>query len=149
MGYEDFFSDVSEANGSPKAPMQLCARSHDRARSPVACPASAGYAPIPVSIAARKRDGAAADHDPARWNSTSASFELLARLLRTTLHRDVSIISLADYVSLEDEVHFDDLTTVMQAAWKRHKLPTCTGGVDAIVHSTWRFGDLRTRTPLS
>ncbi len=70
------------------------------------------------------------------WNSTSASFERLARLLRTELQRDVSIISLADYVSLEDEVRFDDLTTAMHAAWYRHNLPTCTGGVDAIVHST-------------
>ena len=70
------------------------------------------------------------------WNSTSESFERLAGLLRTELHRDVSIISLADYVSLEDEVRFDDLTTAMQAAWKRHRLPRCKGGVDAIVHST-------------
>ena len=70
------------------------------------------------------------------WNSTSQSFERLAGLLRTELHRDVSIISLADYVSLEDEVRFDDLTTAMQAAWKRHRLPRCKGGVDAIVHST-------------
>ena len=70
------------------------------------------------------------------WNSTSASFERLATLLRAALHRDVSIISLADYLSLEDEVRFDDLTTAMHAAWKRHELPTRTGGVDAIVHST-------------
>ena len=70
------------------------------------------------------------------WNSTSASFERLATLLRAALHRDVSIISLADYLSLEDDVRFDDLTTAMHAAWKRHELPTRTGGVDAIVHST-------------
>ena len=56
--------------------------------------------------------------------------------LRTELHRDVSIISLADYLSLEDEVPFDDLTTAMHAAWNRHALPTRTGAVDAIVHST-------------
>ena len=69
------------------------------------------------------------------WNATSASFERLARLLRAE-HRDVSIVSLADYLSLEDEVRFDDLTTAMHAAWNRHELPTRTGAVDAIVHST-------------
>ncbi len=70
------------------------------------------------------------------WNSTSASFERLASLVRAELHRDVSIISLADYLSLEDEVRFDDLTTAMHAAWYRHELPNRTGAVDAIVHST-------------
>ena len=70
------------------------------------------------------------------WNSTSVSFERLATLLQTELRRDVAIISLADYVSLEDEVRFDDLTAAMHAAWTRHKLPTRTGAVDAIVHST-------------
>ena len=58
------------------------------------------------------------------WNSTSAGFERLASLLRTALHRDVSIIPLADYLSREDEVRVDDLTTAMRAAWNRHKLPT-------------------------
>ena len=70
------------------------------------------------------------------WSDTSETFEPLARLVRAKLGRDISIISLADYISMEDEVRFDDLATAMQAAWERHKLPKRKGSVDAIVHST-------------
>ena len=49
---------------------------------------------------------------------------------------EISFISLADYISMEDEVRFDDIVTAMQAAWDRHGLPTETGSVDAIAHST-------------
>ena len=71
------------------------------------------------------------------WSDTSASFEPLARLLRARLkEQDVSIISLADYISMEDEVRFDDVVTAMQTAWEKHKLPKKKGSVDAIVHST-------------
>ena len=70
------------------------------------------------------------------WSDISASFEPLARLLHEKLERDISIISLADYISMEDEVRFDDLVTAMQAAWRRHRLPAGKGTVDAVVHST-------------
>lgn len=71
------------------------------------------------------------------WSDTSASFEPLARLLRAKLPQHaISIISLADYISMEDEVRFDDLATAMQTAWVRHNLPKRKGSVDAIVHST-------------
>ena len=70
------------------------------------------------------------------WSDTSVRFEPLARFLRAELGCDISIIPLANYISMEDEVRFDDLATAMQAAWKRHELPTGKGSVDAIVHST-------------
>ncbi len=70
------------------------------------------------------------------WSDTSATFEPLARLLRARLWREVSIVSLADYVSMEDEVRFDDVAEAMDVAWRRHGLPRGKGAVDAVVHST-------------
>ena len=70
------------------------------------------------------------------WSDTSETFKPLARLLRARLGRQVSIVSLADYVSMEDEVRFDDVAEAMDVAWRRHGLPRRRGGVDAIVHST-------------
>ncbi len=71
------------------------------------------------------------------WSDTSASFEPLARLLRAKLkEQDVSIISLADYISMEDEVRFDDVASAMETAWDIHNLPKEKGSIDAIVHST-------------
>ena len=70
------------------------------------------------------------------WSDTSQTFEPLARLLRARLGREVSIVSLADYVSMEDEVRFDDVAEAMDVAWRRHGLPRRRGAVDAVVHST-------------
>ena len=71
------------------------------------------------------------------WSDVSASFEPLAKLLQKTLNgREISIIHLADYVSMEDEVRFDDVVSAMEVAWKRNHLPTDAGSIDAIVHST-------------
>ncbi len=70
------------------------------------------------------------------WSDTSETFEPLARLLRARLGRQVSIVSLADYVSMEDEVRFDDVAEAMDVAWRRHGLPRGKGRVDAVVHST-------------
>ena len=71
------------------------------------------------------------------WSDTSESFEPLARLLRQELQQPrILIISLAHYLSMEDEIRFDDLATAMNAAWDKHGLPRTPGSVDAIVHST-------------
>ena len=71
------------------------------------------------------------------WSDMSTSFEPLAKLLRAKLNgRDISIIHLADYISMEDEVRFDDIVSAMATAWKKNSLPTSAGSVDAIVHST-------------
>ena len=71
------------------------------------------------------------------WSDVSASFEPLAKLLRAKLNgADISIIHLVDYISMEDEVRFDDIASAMEVAWKRNDLPTEARSVDAIVHST-------------
>lgn len=71
------------------------------------------------------------------WSDTSKSFEPLKSLLEARLPgQDVSIVSLADYISMEDEVRFDDVASAMETAWDIHNLPKDKGSVDAIVHST-------------
>ena len=71
------------------------------------------------------------------WSDTPTTFEPLADPLAAKLNiRDVSIISLAKYMSMEDEIRFDDIVTAMRAAWRDRLLPTDPGSVDAIVHST-------------
>lgn len=71
------------------------------------------------------------------WSDTHETFRPLARLLGEALgHNDISIISLAHYLTMEDEVRFDDIVTAMKAAWDSHRLPTEPGSVDAVVHST-------------
>ena len=71
------------------------------------------------------------------WSDVSASFEPLAKLLRAKLiGPEISIIHLADYISMNDEVRFDDIVSAMEVAWRRNDLPTNAGSVDAIVHST-------------
>ena len=71
------------------------------------------------------------------WSDVSTSFEPLAKLLRAKLGSpNISFIHLVDYISMEDEVRFDDIASAMEVAWKRESLPTEAGSVDAIVHST-------------
>ncbi|MYF89403.1 MAG: hypothetical protein F4186_08665, partial [Boseongicola sp. SB0676_bin_33] len=71
------------------------------------------------------------------WSDISSSFAPLARLLRAKLGgREIAIVHLADYITMEDEVRFDDLVSAMERAWRDNDLPTGRGGVDAIVHST-------------
>ncbi len=71
------------------------------------------------------------------WSDISSSFEPLGKLLRAKLNnRNISIIHLADYLTMEDEIRFDDIVTAMETAWRKNNLPTSNGGVDAIVHST-------------
>ena len=71
------------------------------------------------------------------WSDVSNSFQPLARLLHRRLSgRQVSFLHLADYISMEDEVRFDDIVSSMTKAWADHRLPTAPGSVDAIVHST-------------
>ena len=71
------------------------------------------------------------------WSDTSESFKPLAGLLRAEMQQPkISIISLADYISMGDEIRFDDLVTAMDYAWNDHGLPRDKCSVNAIVHST-------------
>jgi pimeloyl-ACP methyl ester carboxylesterase len=70
------------------------------------------------------------------WSDHSASFENLAKLLEEALSRPAALVDFADYVSMDDEVTFDDLVAAMSRAWRRAGLPESPGSVDVVVHST-------------
>ncbi|MBI4563898.1 MAG: alpha/beta hydrolase [Planctomycetes bacterium] len=70
------------------------------------------------------------------WSDTSASFRRLANLIHRETGRAITLINLADYKSLDDEVTFDDLASAMSGAWESNKLPFRRRSVDVIVHST-------------
>lgn len=70
------------------------------------------------------------------WSDTSESFDALAGFLSEELGSEVAHVRLGDYLSLVDEVRYDDLASAMQQAWLDQGLPTTKGSVDAIVHST-------------
>ena len=70
------------------------------------------------------------------WSATSEGLEPLAALVRAQLGTKISVVRLADYLSMEDEVRFDDLVSAMDRAWDTEGLPRTKGSVDALVHST-------------
>jgi len=71
------------------------------------------------------------------WSDNFRSFRPLVRRLREQgLEQPVEEVHLGDYISLDDQVAFDDLVDAMQRAWQERQLPTAPGSVDAIVHST-------------
>lgn len=70
------------------------------------------------------------------WSDHSESFKpLVAKLMALGLV-DIVPIYLGDYVSMDDDVTYDDIIQAMQAAWKKANLPTAPRSVDVIVHST-------------
>ena len=74
------------------------------------------------------------------WSDNAASFTTLAKRLARPepdgIGADIRQINLGDYVSLDDQVGFDDLVEAMQKAWQDQSLPTLPRQVDVIVHST-------------
>jgi len=70
------------------------------------------------------------------WSDRSASFTPLKNYLATLAGGNLFQINLADYISMDDQVRFDDLVVGMQRAWRDVGLPTKPGTVDAVVHST-------------
>jgi hypothetical protein len=70
------------------------------------------------------------------WSDGFASFKRLAHIVEEKLQRKAKHINLADYISMDDEITFDDLVTAMMCAWRKHKLPEVPYSVDVIVHST-------------
>lgn len=71
------------------------------------------------------------------WSDHAQSFRPLAERFAATLpQRSLQQINLADYISLIDQVTYDDLAAALQQAWTSLGLPTDPHSVDAIVHST-------------
>lgn len=70
------------------------------------------------------------------WSDHATSFQHLAMILQQQLKQDIHLFDLADYLSMDDEITFDDIVTAMEHAWHKHQLPTKPYSVDVIVHST-------------
>lgn len=71
------------------------------------------------------------------WSDSYDSFKPLIRRLREAgLETPVEEIRLGDYLSLDDEVTFDDLTEALNKAWNKQGLSRAPRSVDVLVHST-------------
>jgi hypothetical protein len=71
------------------------------------------------------------------WSDTSRSFGKLGReLVREGVVPGVTHVRLGDYISLDDDITFDDLAAALGKAWHDEALPTGARSVDVLVHST-------------
>lgn len=71
------------------------------------------------------------------WSDSSRSFEKLGReIVGRGIATGVHHVRLGDYVSLDDDVTFDDVAAALEKAWKKEGLPEGARSVDVIVHST-------------
>lgn len=71
------------------------------------------------------------------WSDTHHSFTRLGkRLVAEGVVPDVKHVHLGDYVSLDDDVTFDDLVRALQVAWTKQQLSTAPRSIDVVVHST-------------
>jgi len=70
------------------------------------------------------------------WSDSSKSFKNLGKFIHANELGPVADIYLGDYVSMDDEVTYDDIKHAMQQAWVDKALPTSPRSVDVVVHST-------------
>ena len=61
------------------------------------------------------------------WSDRSESFKPLAAELARLGLQDIVPIYLGDYVSMDDDVSFDDIAQAMHAAWRKAGLPWIQG----------------------
>jgi len=70
------------------------------------------------------------------WSDHSGSFENLARHIEAKLNIQTEVISLCDWLSLDDDVTFKDLVAAFDKEWDFKELPRSGRSVDVILHST-------------
>jgi hypothetical protein len=70
------------------------------------------------------------------WSDTWVSFQDLAKLIRKDLELSPVPLDLANYVSMDDAVTFDDIVAAMDRAWNDAGLSRKPWEVDVLVHST-------------
>ncbi|MCQ9377777.1 triacylglycerol lipase [Methyloversatilis sp. XJ19-49] len=70
------------------------------------------------------------------WSDESRTFRGLAKLLEKEFDSRPSLINLADWISMDDDVTFADLAEAMQRAWVAANLPTKPRSANIITHST-------------
>lgn len=70
------------------------------------------------------------------WNDTSDSFNRLREQLTESLNTNITDIPLADWLSREDDISYDDLADAFEKAWQDKGLPRAKNSVDVVIHST-------------
>jgi len=73
------------------------------------------------------------------WSDSAASFKRLGqRLVDLGVASQVVDVRLGDYITLDDDVTYDDLTHAMMRAWQNESAlkNAAPGSVDVVVHST-------------
>jgi len=70
------------------------------------------------------------------WSDESASFENLKSKLTSWLNRPVDEIKMVDWLSMDDEVSYDDIAAALDDEWTRKGLSRSPHSVDFVVHST-------------
>lgn len=70
------------------------------------------------------------------WSDHAVSFVPLQKEVAARLQVSVTNISLAEWLSTDDNVTYDDLVTRMDAVWTAYGLSRTPASVDVIVHST-------------
>jgi hypothetical protein len=70
------------------------------------------------------------------WSDDSDSFGPLAAFLRKNLRTSVTTINLADWVSMDDEITYNDLRFAMQRAWTSHANTSRKKNLSIVSHST-------------
>ena len=69
------------------------------------------------------------------WSDHAQSFMQLGSQLAQALTPAPRVVSLCDYVSLDDEVTLQDLAVALEHAWQAQKLSCVPHSVDVVVHS--------------
>lgn len=74
------------------------------------------------------------------WSDSYTSFKTLSTKLASPepegISADIRHVRLGDYVSLDDQVNYEDLVEAMERAWVKQKLPKDPQSVDVVIHST-------------
>lgn len=70
------------------------------------------------------------------WSDKSSSFKKLAQFIRDNLNVTITSINLGDWLSMNDDVTYQDLAEAMNRAWMAHDLPIKERTANLIVHST-------------
>ncbi|MGL6078963.1 esterase/lipase family protein [Methyloversatilis discipulorum] len=70
------------------------------------------------------------------WSDDARSFRGLAKLVESKFELSPTLLNLAEWISMDDDVTFADLANAMQTAWAASNLPTAPRSTNIIVHST-------------
>lgn len=74
------------------------------------------------------------------WSDSYTSFKTLSAKLASPepdgISADIRHVRLGDYVSLDDQVNYEDLAEAMERAWVKQEFPKDPHSVDVVIHST-------------